>query len=157
MTRVARPLALARIGAILTFLVAMAVSASAQSVSLLVPPAGAAREAWQALEDARYKDAETAFDRALAANPDDATLLLGSAIVARRLNQASKAKDAFTRALQIDPALTRMKPMDHTDPSWSGRATCAYAVYPASPITNTIAARDALLLVMWTCLSLKRV
>jgi tetratricopeptide (TPR) repeat protein len=106
MTPVPRSPALTRVGVILAWLVAAAVSASAQSVSLLVPPAGAAREAWQALEDARYKDAEAAFNRALASAPDDPTLLLGSGIVARRLNQATKAKDAFTRALQINPALT---------------------------------------------------
>jgi len=106
MTPVPRSPALPRVGVILTWLVAAAVSASAQSVSLLVPPAGAAREAWQALEDARYKDADAAFNRALASAPADPMLLLGSGIVARRLNQPSKAKDTFARALQINPALT---------------------------------------------------
>jgi tetratricopeptide (TPR) repeat protein len=112
--------------------VAAAVGASAQSVSLVVPPAGAARDAWQALEDARYKDAETAFDRALAAKPDDATLLLGSGIVARRLNQTSKAKDAFTRALQIDPALTPASQLLGTMLYEAGDLEAAIRVYEAA-------------------------
>jgi tetratricopeptide (TPR) repeat protein len=79
---------------------------SKQSVSVVVPKAGAAREAWAALEEARYKDAEAAFSRALAAAPDDPALLVGAAIVSRRLGQTAKAKDELARALQIDPSLT---------------------------------------------------
>jgi tetratricopeptide (TPR) repeat protein len=115
----------------LALLLAAAALASAQSVALLVPPAGPAREAWQALEDARYKDAEAAFDRALAAKPDDATLLLGSGIVARRLNQASKAKDALTRALQIDPALTPASLLLGTMLHEAGDLESAIRVYEA--------------------------
>ena len=132
MTRISRRPAVARIGVMLAMLLAVAARAPAQSVSLLVPPAGAAREAWQALEDARYKDAETAFDRALAAKPDDATLLLGSGIVARRLNQASKAKDAFTRALQINPALTPASQLLGTLLYEAGDVEAAIRVYEAA-------------------------
>jgi tetratricopeptide (TPR) repeat protein len=81
-------------------------TAYAQSVAVIVPPAGAAREAWQALEEARYKDAEAAFSRALESSPDDPALLVGSAIVARRLGHTPEAKDALARALQIDPGMT---------------------------------------------------
>ena len=116
----------------LAMLLATAAPASAQSVSLLVPPAGPAREAWQALEDARYKDAETAFDRALASAPDDPTLLLGSGIVARRLNQPSKAKDAFTRALQINPALTPASQLLGTLLYEAGDLKAAIRVYEAA-------------------------
>jgi tetratricopeptide (TPR) repeat protein len=80
--------------------------AAAQSLSLLVPPAGAAREAFQALEEGRYKDADAAFTRALASAPDDPALLLGAGIAARRLSNAPRARALWTRALQIDPALT---------------------------------------------------
>jgi tetratricopeptide (TPR) repeat protein len=106
MTRTHRRAAVARGGLIVAVIMVVAGAASAQSAALLIPPAGAARDAWQALEDARYKDAESLFERALSSKPDDPTLLLGSGIVARRLGEATKAKDALARALQIDPALT---------------------------------------------------
>lgn len=106
MTRSSSWLACSRVGVVLALLASLARPASAQSVAVLVPQSGAAREAWQALEDARYKDAESAFSRALAASPDDPMVLMGTGIVARRLGQAAKARDAFARALQIDPALT---------------------------------------------------
>ena len=80
-------------------------AAAAQSVAFVVPPAGPAREAWQALEDGRYKDAQAAFERALRAKPDDAACLLGAGIVWQRLGQAAQAREAFTEALRIDPAL----------------------------------------------------
>ena len=80
--------------------------AGAQSLSLLVPPAGPAREAFEALEAGRYKDADAAFARALAARPDDPAVLLGAGIAARRLSNTARARDLLTRALQIDPALT---------------------------------------------------
>ena len=57
--------------AAIVLLAASAAGTSAQSVSLVVPPAGPAREAFQALEEGRYKDADAAFARALAAAPDD--------------------------------------------------------------------------------------
>jgi len=132
MPRTLRSPALTRVGVILTWLVAASVSASAQSVSLVVPPAGAARDAWQALEDARYADAAAAFNRALAAKPDDATLLLGSGIVARRLNQTSKAKDAFTRALQVNPALTPASQLLGTMLYEAGDLEAAIRVYEAA-------------------------
>ena len=80
--------------------------AGAQSLSLLVPPAGPAREAFEALEAGRYKDADAAFARALSARPDDPAVLLGAGIAARRLSHTARARDLLTRALQIDPALT---------------------------------------------------
>jgi tetratricopeptide (TPR) repeat protein len=87
-------------------LIAAGADASAQSLSLLVPPAGAAREAFEALEAGRYKEADAAFTRALAARPDDPAVLLGAGIAARRLSQTARARDLLARALQIDPALT---------------------------------------------------
>ena len=93
----------------LVFAVALAAAAaggaSAQSVSLVVPPAGPARDAFQALEEGRYKDADAAFARALAAKPDDPALLLGAGLTARRLSNTARARELLTRALQIDPAL----------------------------------------------------
>jgi tetratricopeptide (TPR) repeat protein len=85
---------------------AMAGGVAAQSVSLVVPPEGAGRDAFQALEDGRYKDADAAFARALAAAPDDPALLLGAGLAARRLSDLARARQLLTRALQIDPALT---------------------------------------------------
>jgi len=87
-------------------LVLAAADAGAQSLSLLVPPAGAAREAFEALEAGRYKEADAAFARALSARPDDPAVLLGAGIAARRLSNTARARDLLTRALQIDPALT---------------------------------------------------
>jgi len=89
-----------------TMMVTVEGSLAAQSLSLVVPPAGAARDGFQALEEGRYKDADAAFARALASAPDDAALLLGAAIAARRLSNTPRAKELLTRALQIDPALT---------------------------------------------------
>ncbi len=80
--------------------------ASAQSITIVVPPSGVARQAWQALEEGRFKDAEPLFGRALRDAADDPVLLLGSGIVARRLGRREAAQAAFTRALEIDPALT---------------------------------------------------
>jgi tetratricopeptide (TPR) repeat protein len=88
------------------FIGSAAVGSAGQSLSLVVPPAGAAREAFQALEEERFKDADAAFTRALASAPDDPALLLGAGIAARRLSNASRARALLTRALQIDPALT---------------------------------------------------
>jgi tetratricopeptide (TPR) repeat protein len=95
-----------RLFGVIVVLFVLAGSAAAQSVSLVVPPAGPAREAFQALEDGRFKDAEAAFARALASAPDDPALLLGAGITARRLGQTQRSRELLTRTLQIDPALT---------------------------------------------------
>ena len=55
----------------LAALMAVAGDGAGQSVSVVVPPAGPARDAFQALEEGRYKDADAAFGRALTAAPDD--------------------------------------------------------------------------------------
>jgi tetratricopeptide (TPR) repeat protein len=81
-------------------------AAEAQSVTVVVPPTGLARDAWQALEEGRFKDAEPVFSRALRATPDQPVLLLGAGIVARRLGRVDEARTAFTRALEIEPGLT---------------------------------------------------
>ncbi len=78
----------------------------AQSVALVAPPPGPARDAWVALEEARYRDAEPLFARALARTPDNTTVLLGYGIVLRRLGRLDDADTVFTRALQIEPSLT---------------------------------------------------
>jgi tetratricopeptide (TPR) repeat protein len=101
------PLASVRVVRIALVVAVFAVTsglAAAQSVSVVVPPAGAAREAFRALEEGRYKDADSAFARALSSAPDDAALLLGAGLVARRLGDLPRAKDHLARALQIDPA-----------------------------------------------------
>jgi tetratricopeptide (TPR) repeat protein len=104
----------------------------AQSVAVIVPPAGAAREAWQALEEARYKDAEAAFSRALTSTPDDPALLVGSAIVARRLGHTPEAKHALARALQIDPGMTPASQLLGTLLYESGDTEGAIRVYEAA-------------------------
>jgi tetratricopeptide (TPR) repeat protein len=96
----------AAVALLLAVLMLAAIDAGAQSLSLLIPPSGAAREAFEALEAGRYKEADAAVGRALAARPDDPALLLGAGIAARRLSQTDRARDLLTRALQIDPALT---------------------------------------------------
>ena len=106
--------------------------AGAQSLSLLVPPAGAAREAFQALEDGRFKDADAAFARALAERPDDAALLLGAGLTARRLSNTSRARELLTRALQIDPALTPASQLLGTLLYESGDLAGAIRVYDAA-------------------------
>ncbi|MFO7695471.1 MAG: hypothetical protein R6V57_20485 [Vicinamibacterales bacterium] len=87
-------------------LMVMPGAVAAQSLSLVVPPAGDARDAFQALEEGRYKDADAAFARALEGTPDDPVLLLGAGLAARRLSDAARARELLTRALRIDPALT---------------------------------------------------
>ncbi|MDO8834200.1 MAG: tetratricopeptide repeat protein [Vicinamibacterales bacterium] len=82
------------------------ITAGAQSVTIVIPPTGLAREAWQALEEGRFKDAEPVFNRALRATPDQPVLLLGAGIVARRLGRVDEARTAFTRALEVEPGLT---------------------------------------------------
>lgn len=110
----------------------VAAPASAQSVAVVVPPTREAREAWQALEEARYRDAETAFGRALAARPDDPSLLVGSAIVARRLGRTVEAREALARALRFDPALTPASQLLGTLLHESGDLDGAIRVYEAA-------------------------
>ena len=93
-------------GVAVALLMAMSSAAAAQSLSLVVPPAGDARDAFQALEEGRYRDADEAFARALAAAPNNPALLLGAGLTARRLSNAARARDLLTRALQMNPALT---------------------------------------------------
>jgi hypothetical protein len=81
-------------------------SARAQSVSMVMPASGAAADAWKALDAGQLREAEDRFTRARASSPDDTAVLLGSAVVARRLGQGADAQQWLVRALQIDPALT---------------------------------------------------
>lgn len=111
---------------------ALAAPASAQSLAVVVPATDQARAAWQALEEARYKEAEAAFTRALASRPDDAPLLVGSAIVARRLGRTFDARDALTRALRIDPALTPASQLLGTLLYEAGDVEGAIRVYEAA-------------------------
>lgn len=113
-------------------LLLLAADAAAQSVSLVVPPAGPAREAFQALEDGRYQEADAAFTRALASAPDDPALLLGAALAARRLNNTVRARDLLTRALQIDPALTPASQLLGTMLYEAGDLEGAIRVYDAA-------------------------
>jgi len=110
----------------------LAGTASAQSLSLVVPPAGPAREAFQALEEGRYKDADAAFTRALASAPDDPALLLGAALAARRLSQTPRARAMLARALQIDPALTPASQLLGTMLYEAGDLEGAIRVYDAA-------------------------
>jgi hypothetical protein len=122
----------ARAGIIVVLLSAMVGQARAQSVSLVVPPAGAAREAFQALEEGRFKDADAAFERALASAPDDPVLLLGAGLAARRLSDHARARAVLTRALQIDPALTPASQLLGTMLYESGDLEEAVRVYEAA-------------------------
>jgi tetratricopeptide (TPR) repeat protein len=119
-------------GLVLLMLAGVAVMPSRQSISVVVPKGSAAREAWLALEEARYKDAESAFSRALAATPDDPALLVGAAIVARRLGQTARARDVLARALQIDPALAPASQLLGTLLYESGDVEGAIRVYEAA-------------------------
>ena len=122
-------------------LLATAGVAGAQSLSLVVPPAGAAREAFQALEEGRYKDADAAFARAIGAAPDDPALLLGAGIAARRLGNTARARDVLTRALQIDPALTPASQLLGTMLYESGDIEGAIRVYDAALVRSPDQAR----------------
>jgi hypothetical protein len=119
-------------GIALVALMALAAEGAGQSVSLVVPPAGPAREAFQALEDGRYKEADAAFARAVAASPDDPALLLGAGIAARRLSDTSRARALLTRALQIDPALTPASQLLGTMLYEAGDIDGAIRVYDAA-------------------------
>jgi tetratricopeptide (TPR) repeat protein len=116
----------------LVALMAVAGEGAGQSVSLVVPPAGPAREAFQALEEGRYKDADAAFGRALTAAPDDPAILLGAGIAARRLSDTARARELLTRALQIDPALTPASQLLGTMLYEAGDVEGAVRVYDAA-------------------------
>jgi len=118
--------------AAIVLLAASAAGAAGQSVSLVVPPAGPAREAFQALEDGRFKDADAAFARALAAAPDDPALLLGAGLAARRLSDTARARGLLTRALQIDPAFTPASQLLGTMLYEAGDVEGAIRVYDAA-------------------------
>ena len=116
----------------LVALMTVAGEGAGQSVSLVVPPAGPAREAFQALEEGRYKDADAAFGRALTAAPDDPAILLGAGIAARRLSNTARARELLTRALQIDPALTPASQLLGTMLYEAGDVEGAVRVYDAA-------------------------
>jgi tetratricopeptide (TPR) repeat protein len=106
MVRMPRLPAAATVAIAAALVLAVAAVTAAQSLSLVVPAAGAAREAFLALEEGRFKDADAAFTKALATSPDDPALLLGAGLVARRLSDPARAQARLVRALEIDPALT---------------------------------------------------
>jgi tetratricopeptide (TPR) repeat protein len=116
----------------MALLAAVAGAAAGQSLSIVVPPAGAAREAFQALEEGRYKDADAAFERALAASPDDPAILLGAGLAARRISSTARARQLLTRALQIDPALTPASQLLGTMLYEAGDVEGAVRVYEAA-------------------------
>ncbi len=124
--------AFASLGLAAAVLTAWTGLAAAQSHSLVVPPAGAARDAFQALEEGRFKDADAAFARALAAAPEDPALLLGAGLAARRLSDAARARELLTRALQIDPALTPASQLLGTMLYEAGDVEGAIRVYDAA-------------------------
>ncbi len=78
----------------------------AQDPSMLVLEFRGAADAWQALQDGRLEEAAAAFERAMASDPRNASMRLGAGVAARRLGQAARARDLFTRALDLDPGLT---------------------------------------------------
>lgn len=110
--------------------------AAGQSIALVVPPAGAAAEGWQALEDGRYADANAAFERALRARPDDPMTLLGGAIVLQRLGQTARAIAAYDAALRIDPALTPASLLSGLLRYESGDLAGAIRVYEAALVRS---------------------
>jgi tetratricopeptide (TPR) repeat protein len=83
-----------------------ALPVGAQSLTIQIPATAPAADAWQALEAGRLQEAAAAFDRALAASPQNVMLQLGAGVVAERLGQTAKARDALGRALAIDPGFT---------------------------------------------------
>jgi tetratricopeptide (TPR) repeat protein len=103
-----------------------------QSLALVAPPPGPAREAWVALEEARYREAEPLFQRALVRTPDNTTVLLGYGIVLRRLGRFDDADTVFTRALRIDPALTAASQLLGMMLHEQGNVTRAIQVYEAA-------------------------
>ena len=106
--------------------------ASAQSVSVVLPASGPAADAWQALEAGRLREAERLFAGARAATPDDTAVLLGSAVVARRLGQGVSARQWLTRALQIDPSLSAASILLATLSREAGDLETALRVYDAA-------------------------
>jgi tetratricopeptide (TPR) repeat protein len=132
MVRIPRLTAAAALAIVVAALMATVSVASAQSVSLVVPAAGPAREAFQALEEERYRDADAAFARALAAAPDDPALLLGAGLVARRLSDVARARQLLSRALQIDPALAPASQLLGTMLYEAGDIDGAIRVYEAA-------------------------
>jgi tetratricopeptide (TPR) repeat protein len=141
--------AFAAVGLAAAVLTAWAGLAAAQSTSLIVPPAGAARDAFQALEEGRYKDADAAFARALSAAPDDSALLLGAGLTARRLSHTVRARELLTRALQIDPALTPASQLLGTMLYESGDLEGAIRVYDAALVRAPDQARMAARVEEW--------
>jgi tetratricopeptide (TPR) repeat protein len=67
------------------------------------------RGAWDALAAGRAGDAAAAFRDALAADPKNARLHLGSAIAASQERRDDDARRACERALELDPALHRAR------------------------------------------------
>jgi len=147
MTCISRRIGAFGIGVALLMVTSGAVSA--QSLSLVVPPAGAARDAFQALEEGRYKDADAAFARALAAAPEDPALLLGAGLAARRLSNAARARELLTRALQIDPALTPASQLLGSMLYESGDLEGAIRVYDAALVRAPDQARMAARVEEW--------
>src|SRR5512134_1264072 len=61
------------------------------------------RQGVAALNDSRWTDAATAFERALRQKPDDAVLWLNLAQARRKLGDFEAAAAAASRALDLDP------------------------------------------------------
>lgn len=99
------PLLAALLPAAVAVLLAAPSIVTAQSISVVVPATGAVRDAWQALEEGRLRDADAGFARALATSPDDTAALVGAGMVARRLGKTGRAREVLRHALRVDPAL----------------------------------------------------
>jgi Flp pilus assembly protein TadD len=61
------------------------------------------KQAWALYHLRRYRDAESAFDRAVQASPDRPELLAGLGWCYLQLGRAAEARTAFQRALALQP------------------------------------------------------
>ncbi|MBY0338270.1 MAG: tetratricopeptide repeat protein, partial [Acetobacteraceae bacterium] len=68
------------------------------------PTATIRREGFERLEAGQARDAATAFERAIAANPQDADALGGLGLVRLREGRAADARELLERAIAADPA-----------------------------------------------------
>ena len=65
-----------------------------------------ARAGWDAIRAGRLDDATRAFQEAIAANPREATLYLGSGLAAHLQGREADARQALEEALRLDKGLT---------------------------------------------------
>ena len=94
----------------MVFVAAVAICAIAAVAAQIDPrTALVERAAWEALGKGQARQAASAFREAIAADPKNARLHLGSGIAAMLERRDRDAGDAFETALALDPKLTEAR------------------------------------------------